>query len=49
MPKKQLILNGDNIATISDFYDEVQNVLTNDFRHFGRNLDALNDVLRAGF
>ena len=37
------------MATIDDFYSEVQRVLCPDFKKIGRNLDAFVDVLRGGF
>ena len=47
--KKLLILNGHNILTIEKFYDEFQKVLCPNFKYFGRNWNAVNDVLRGGF
>jgi RNAse (barnase) inhibitor barstar len=36
---------------ISKFYDEVQHVLCNPYgrKHFGRNLDALYDIVKNGY
>lgn len=47
---KEIIINGDKFATLSEFYDEVENKLTKGLDgKIGRNLDALNDVLTGGF
>lgn len=47
---KEIIIDGDKFATLSEFYDEVENKLTKglDWK-IGRNLDAFNDVLTGGF
>jgi RNAse (barnase) inhibitor barstar len=47
---KEIIIDGGNFATLSEFYDEVENKLTKglDWK-IGRNLDAFNDVLTGGF
>ena len=48
--EKEIIIDGNNFANLTEFYDEVENKLTKglDWK-IGRNLDALNDVLRGGF
>lgn len=47
---KEIVIDGNNFATLTEFYDEVENKLTKglDWK-IGRNLDAFNDVLRGGF
>ncbi len=45
--KKTFFLRGEKIKSLDSFYDEVQEVLGG--RGFGRNLDALIDLLRGGF
>ncbi|NWF95738.1 MAG: barstar family protein [Candidatus Thorarchaeota archaeon] len=49
MAVKEFVLDGSNMVSVDGFYDEVQRVLCPDFSGFGRNLDALNDILRGGF
>jgi len=44
MPVKQYVLRGEKIRSFSDFYDEIARVLPLP-QYFGRNLDALRDVL----
>lgn len=44
MPVKRLSLNGKAIQTADDFYDRISSVFDLP-DHFGRNLDALWDVL----
>jgi ribonuclease inhibitor len=44
MPVKKYILNGSAIQSLSDFYDEITQALSLP-GYFGRNLDALSDVL----
>ena len=47
---KEIIIDGNNFSTLSEFYDEVENKLTKGLNwKIGRNLDAFNDVLRGGF
>lgn len=41
-------LEGMRITTLDDFYEEISRVLIPDCA-WGRNLDALNDILRGGF
>ena len=47
--KKRIILDGHNFKNMNEFYDEVQRKLCPNFKGFGRNLHAFNDVLRGGF
>ena len=47
--KKEFILDGSKINSIEEFYDEVESVFCPNFKRFGRNLHAFNDVLRGGF
>jgi RNAse (barnase) inhibitor barstar len=49
MERKTFIFNGDNFSSLGEFYTEAEKLLTKDFKGFGRNLDAFNDVLRGGF
>jgi len=42
-------LNGNSFGNMDTFYDEVERKLCPGFEGFGRNLSALNDVLRGGF
>jgi ribonuclease inhibitor len=44
MPLKKCILNGKTIRSLDDLYDELSKQLMFP-KHFGRNLDALWDVL----
>lgn len=44
MPIKKCTLNGKNIQSLNDLYDELASQLSFP-AHFGRNLDALWDVL----
>lgn len=41
-------IDGQKLATLEDFYDEVSRVLIPGAA-WGRNLDAFNDILRGGF
>lgn len=47
--KKTFEIQGQNIHDIETFYDEIQRVLCPQCGFFGRNLDALEDILRGGF
>jgi RNAse (barnase) inhibitor barstar len=49
MSIKTFIINGNHFNDLSGFYDEVQKKLTRNFRAFGRNLDAFEEVIRGGF
>jgi len=44
MPVKQYILDGNKIESLADFYDQISGLMKLP-AHFGRNLDALSDVL----
>jgi len=44
-----ITINGNNFDDLNTFFDEVQRKLCPDFKEFGRNLDAFNDVLQGGF
>jgi RNAse (barnase) inhibitor barstar len=44
----ELVLDGARITSLETFYDEVGRVLVPG-AYWGRNLDALNDILRGGF
>jgi len=44
MPVKKYVLNGKSIQSLGDFYDEITKLLSLP-GYFGRNLDALADVL----
>jgi ribonuclease inhibitor len=44
MPVKKYVLNGGTIQCLNDFYDEITRALSLP-GYFGRNLDALSDVL----
>ncbi|MHA1186827.1 MAG: barstar family protein, partial [Candidatus Heimdallarchaeota archaeon] len=46
---KIFIINGQNINSLEEFHDEVQNVLCPKFTKYGRNWHAFNDILRGGF
>ncbi len=46
MPLKKCTLNGKDIRSLDDLYDQLSNQLSFP-AHFGRNLDALWDVLSA--
>ncbi len=44
----EYVIDGSRITSLEDLYDEITRVLVP--HHFwGRNLDALNDILRGGF
>ena len=46
---KEFILDGKNMTSVENFYQEVQRVLCPSFSKMGRNLHAFRDVLRGGF
>ena len=46
---KEFILDGKNMTSVENFYQEVQRVLCPSFRKMGKNLHAFRDVLRGGF
>ena len=45
---KQFIIDGSSFNNLNSFYDELERVLCSNF-HMGRNLNAVDDVLRGGF
>ncbi|NHK27656.1 ribonuclease inhibitor [Parvularcula flava] len=45
---KSFIIEGAWIDSLDAFYEEIEKKLING-RKWGRNLDALNDILRGGF
>lgn len=47
-PKKTYDIDGNNFATLEEFYDLVSRTLIPGAK-WGRNLDAFNDILRGGF
>lgn len=46
---KEIVIDGNNFDDMESFYDEVERKICPEFDGFGRNLDALNDVLYGGF
>ncbi len=47
---KEIIIDGNNFTTLSEFYDEVESKFTKGLDcRIGRNLNAYNDVLTGGF
>lgn len=48
-PVHLIVIDGNAFHDLNGFYDEAQRKLTDDFKGFGRNLDALNDIFRGGF
>lgn len=50
MRKLVLTIDGSNFSDMEGFYNEMDRVLTKDIDwQTGRNLNALNDLLRGGF
>ena len=50
MDKKTITINGKNFFDLESFYDEMDNLLTNDLSwQTGHNLNAFIDLLRGGF
>jgi len=49
IPIQKQIYNITAYEDISKFYDEVQHILCNDWKYFGRNLDALYDIVTNGY
>ncbi|MHA1635993.1 MAG: hypothetical protein ACTSUZ_15695 [Candidatus Thorarchaeota archaeon] len=45
---KEFILDGKNMTSVENFYQEVERVLSPSFRKMGRNLHVFRDVLRGG-
>ncbi|MBN1330946.1 MAG: barstar family protein [Candidatus Heimdallarchaeota archaeon] len=48
MVKRIFTLNCQDISSIDEFHDEVNNVLCPEINWYGRNWDAFNDILRGG-
>jgi len=48
MEKPTFIIGGSRFATLDGFYDEVERTMLRG-AFWGRNLDALNDVMRGDF
>lgn len=48
MIKRVYEIDGENFASLDEFYDEISKQLIPDAQ-WGRNLDAFNDILRGGF
>jgi RNAse (barnase) inhibitor barstar len=48
MNKRTYVIDGDHIDDMEGFYDEISAVLIPG-AHWGRGLDAFNDILRGGF
>lgn len=48
MDKPKFILDGNDFKTLEEFYDEISSIFSLP-SWWGRNLDALNDVLRSDF
>ncbi len=46
---KEFVLDGKNMTSVENFYQEVERVLCPSLRKMGRNLHAFRDVLRGGF
>ena len=44
MPIKRYTMDGNKIASLADFYDRISSLMKMP-AHFGRNLDALRDIL----
>ena len=49
MEEKIFTIKGQNINSIEEFHDEIQNVLCPKFTKYGRNWHAFNDILHGGF
>ncbi|MFX1395853.1 MAG: barstar family protein [Promethearchaeota archaeon] len=47
--ESEFVIDGNNFKTLEVFYDEVQEVLTDNFTGFDRNLDAFDDILLGRF
>ena len=47
--KKVFILDGHKMKSLDAFHDEAQRVLCPNFKGYGRNWHAFNDILRGGF
>ncbi|MBW7955078.1 barstar family protein [Candidatus Gracilibacteria bacterium] len=47
---KTFIINKNHLNSLDDFYDEIEkNFIKDNTLNFGRNLDALEDVLYGGY
>jgi RNAse (barnase) inhibitor barstar len=47
---KEILIDGNKFSDLSGFYDEIERIFTKGLNwKIGRNLDALNDLLRGGF
>lgn len=46
---KTITIDGNEFSDLNSFYDEAQRKLCPEFAGFGKNLDALDDVLDGGF
>ncbi|MFW9966823.1 MAG: hypothetical protein ACFFEA_06675 [Candidatus Thorarchaeota archaeon] len=46
---KEFVIEGHNMKSMDESWDEIQNVLASGFLFLGRNLDAFRDILRGGF
>jgi RNAse (barnase) inhibitor barstar len=47
---KEITIDGNNFSCVNGFYDEIEAKLTKGLKwKIGRNLNAINDVLRGGF
>lgn len=46
---KEIVIDGNIFNDMESFYDEVERKICPEFDGFGRNPDALNDVLYGGF
>jgi len=42
---KEFVIDGHNMESMEEFWDEVQNVLALGFPFFERNLDAFKEIL----
>ncbi len=50
MHRRIIIIDGNKFSNLQEFFDEMDRLLTKDLTwQAGRNLDALNDLLRGGF
>ncbi len=46
---KTITIDGGRFDNLESFYDEIQRLFCPGFVGFGRNLDAVNDLLHGGF
>ena len=47
--RRAYYLDGSKMKTKDEFFDEVQRIFCPAFKHFERNLDAFDEILRGGF